>query len=226
MEIEANEEVPGCSHWRGKNCNLNSDDHNGNKEDKKIEEKDKKKEDVVLPDCKKCSEKVLKDALQCDMCDWWIHVDCEGMKRAAYNFFGRYNYLWFCSDCTDGFKTRKDTTSEINENGSCSVKHCRSENAETIDLTKNYLADCKMELLKELKTIIPRLVKESLPQQEKCVDQRMNEKHSIIFQPKDTNENNFSKKTFSEMLKVGLPDKVKELPIQKTLLTILSKEKV
>ena len=43
-------------------------------------------------------------------------------------------------------------------------------------------------------------------------------KHSIIFQPKESNER-YSKETFAEMTKKNLPDRLKNLPVQRTVLT-------
>jgi len=47
--------------------------------------KDEKEEDCQMPDCKKCSKKVGEEdnALQCDMCEWWLHIDCEGMAKSV-----------------------------------------------------------------------------------------------------------------------------------------------
>ena len=84
-------------------------DHGGGVELEEREEEDRNNDNVALADCKKCSKKVIKDALQCDMCDWWIHFECEGMKRSEYNFFGRKtDALWFCSECTVEFRKRKE----------------------------------------------------------------------------------------------------------------------
>ena len=111
------------------------------------------------------------------MCDWWIHFECEGMKRSEYNFFGRKtDALWFCSECTVEFRKRKEQNP-----GSA----------------KNYFDECKKEIIKEMKNIIPILVKESLPPREKVDNNKdASEKHSIIFRPKDAKDNSFSKKNF------------------------------
>ena len=51
----------------------------------------KKKKKVTS--CKICTKdcKSNENALQCDMCDYWIHMGCDGMSKDAYDFFGENN---------------------------------------------------------------------------------------------------------------------------------------
>ncbi len=58
-------------------------------------------------DCKVCSKPCKEKAIKCDMCQWWIHAECEKMTSASYSFFTKHDdYVWLCKDCRAEFRKK------------------------------------------------------------------------------------------------------------------------
>ena len=72
--------------------------------------------------CTNCSEMVVGEsqALQCDLCDSWVHIACLGISEEAYKIYGEFGgqLPWFCSGCRDWFKSQR-----------CCMDRLRSENS-------------------------------------------------------------------------------------------------
>lgn len=52
--------------------------------------------------CGKCGQIVNSDsrALQCDICDHWLHTECAGVSVEAYKLHGKLEgFPWFCKTC-------------------------------------------------------------------------------------------------------------------------------
>ena len=51
--------------------------------------------------CKICKNNVTNSdqAIQCDLCDSWVHIKCNGLNYIDYKFLPNFNYPWFCISC-------------------------------------------------------------------------------------------------------------------------------
>jgi lysophospholipase L1-like esterase len=55
--------------------------------------------------CVICEEEVGKEGVQCDSCEGWCHLECEGITKSAYKVIQRYRGLrWYCVKCIGGLK--------------------------------------------------------------------------------------------------------------------------
>lgn len=53
--------------------------------------------------CGKCSKDVLKDGLECEICERWFHCKCEAVPSATYKALEQDKALhWYCSGCSSG----------------------------------------------------------------------------------------------------------------------------
>ena len=57
---------------------------------------------IVFP-CKICTININnKDiAVQCDICQFWIHIKCNKLNHIDYKFLQGSNDLWYCISCCD-----------------------------------------------------------------------------------------------------------------------------
>ena len=66
-------------------------------------------------DCVICAKDVKdEEALQCDLCDYWFHIECYRMDREDYQKIQDIVELvqWFCRSCVSSFKgLKKQVTS-------------------------------------------------------------------------------------------------------------------
>ena len=56
--------------------------------------------------CKICENNVTNSdqAIQCDLCDSWVHIKCSGLNYIDYKFLQNSNDPWFCiSWCSEIF---------------------------------------------------------------------------------------------------------------------------
>ena len=214
QQHEAFEKVSGIS-WTCIQCRGEIEDveveecENEESEDKNVEDDEVEDKEQEEEKCKVCKDICTENALQCDMCDFWHHIDCEGISKTAYKVLG--SFIWFCQDCTIKYKKQKE------------FKEVNLFDIKTL----------KQEIVDEIRKVIPGLVSDELNKfgknnqdSSKQVHEAQkiknpSTKHSITFQPinKNAEETTYTKKTFSEMLKSGLPEKMKHVPINKTLLT-------
>ena len=53
--------------------------------------------------CKVCEKAVAKthDAIQCDVCNIWVHRDCNKINKQTYKLLQRCDASWFCLICTE-----------------------------------------------------------------------------------------------------------------------------
>ena len=51
--------------------------------------------------CTQCHQNVTwsAEALQCDGCDKWLHINCIGLSQNEYNRLGQTTTCWICADC-------------------------------------------------------------------------------------------------------------------------------
>ena len=52
--------------------------------------------------CGICKKSVNSNhrALQCDICDFWVHIKCNGLSDSDYLRLQLSDEKWFCSKCT------------------------------------------------------------------------------------------------------------------------------
>ncbi len=74
-------------------------------------------------DCKICNKKCKSEdqAIECDRCQKWIHLDCTDISPKAYKVYSEHKmakmgYFWFCNDCRDNITASKDTNNNQIEN--------------------------------------------------------------------------------------------------------------
>ena len=114
---------------------------------------------------------------------------------------------WHCPQCLCSTSLKRTTDEDSNKN--VTPEH----------LLTNFNS-FKQDLYKDLKVIIPELIRTEVNKKGRNMSDppQSSIKHSIIFQPKESNER-YSKETFAEMTKKNLPDRLKNLPVQRTVLT-------
>ena len=51
--------------------------------------------------CKNCKNNVTNSskAIQCDLCDSWVHIKCNDLNYIDYKFLQNSNDPWFCISC-------------------------------------------------------------------------------------------------------------------------------
>ena len=51
--------------------------------------------------CKNCKNNVTNSskAIQCDLCDSWVHIKCNDLDYIDYQFLQNSNDPWFCISC-------------------------------------------------------------------------------------------------------------------------------
>ena len=60
--------------------------------------------------CRKCRKEVRtnSNALECEICDEWFHIECVGVKKEFYAALVKdgslSNFSWYCDDCKRGTK--------------------------------------------------------------------------------------------------------------------------
>ena len=55
------------------------------------------------PACKKAVKRADK-ALECEICNNWVHIKCENLNEAEYAFLGEHKSLhWYCNGCNTHF---------------------------------------------------------------------------------------------------------------------------
>ena len=52
--------------------------------------------------CKICSKSVHNNhkAIQCDVCNQWVHIKCNCLDNSCYNLLKNSTNPWFCAVCT------------------------------------------------------------------------------------------------------------------------------
>ena len=73
--------------------------------------------------CKICENNVTycNEAMQCDLCDSWVHIKCNDLNYIDYKFLQNSNDPWFCiSRCSEifPFNTVKNKNSNFYDNNS------------------------------------------------------------------------------------------------------------
>ena len=88
--------------------------------------------------CSICNKNCLKNqkAIQCDMCDKWCHIGCDGTSDDKYKFYQTTNdnpeIKWFCLYCTIKSNHQKfpftlcDTSDLLNINVSDTMEFCKN----------------------------------------------------------------------------------------------------
>ena len=56
---------------------------------------------VVQFSCLKCNRAAAKNhkAVQCDICDKWVHIACNNLNTYMYKKLQKYNSPWYCICC-------------------------------------------------------------------------------------------------------------------------------
>ena len=67
--------------------------------------------------CKICNIDINNKgrAVQCDICQFWIHIECNKLNHIDYKYLQEFNDLWYCISCCDeilpfGTLTNKNLT--------------------------------------------------------------------------------------------------------------------
>ena len=86
--------------------------------------------------CSICNKNVTANmkAIQCDSCDKWCHIKCQGISSQEYEImvYSSDNAEWLCLYCTIKFNkaqfafTRIDNSDMIKINNSNSLRFCQS----------------------------------------------------------------------------------------------------
>ena len=65
-------------------------------------------------DCSICYKPCTKEqkALECDLCDSWVHISCEGISTKSYLALGEIKNVWFCNACSNKFRENKSIKKE------------------------------------------------------------------------------------------------------------------
>ena len=55
--------------------------------------------------CKICENNVTNSdqAIQCDLCDSWVHIKCNDLNYIDYKFLQNFNDPWFCINAAAKF---------------------------------------------------------------------------------------------------------------------------
>ena len=90
---------------------------------------------IIFPSCNIC-EKIISDkddAIQCGICQVWIHLKCNKLNHIGYKFIQGSSDPWFCLYCCSsvfpfGFLTNKNFSSALlysrNVSENVSNKNC------------------------------------------------------------------------------------------------------
>ena len=72
--------------------------------------------------CKICRLNVKKNAraIQCDLCKYWVHIQCNHLYYIDYKYFQGSNYPWFCPTCCSAISP----FASLNYNGFLSAISC------------------------------------------------------------------------------------------------------
>ena len=109
-------------------------------------------EDEPAP-CKICPVLVMggHPALQCDMCDEWLHIECADVPPDLFEAMGKKkNMIWFCDGCSVEYRMKKDKDNKVEEQTSGQTE------AEEIG---RKIEDMKENIVKEMKECLPKLLK-------------------------------------------------------------------
>ena len=71
-------------------------------------------------------------AIQCDLCDFWIHIKCNGLNANDYASLQKSSEKWFCSKCVYEILPFGETASPLIFNKSLSCAEI-----------KEFLSKCK-----------------------------------------------------------------------------------
>ena len=95
-----------------------------------------------------------QNGIECDVCEVWLHADCEGMKKRDYDYFaGKSSALYVCKRCKGEVKGAKGKIEKLtNEND-----ELRRENEKIMKMMGDIV-----EEMREMKGVIKRELKEEL----------------------------------------------------------------
>ena len=141
-------------------------------------------DDEAPAPCKICPGLVTTDhpALLCDMCNEWLHIKCANVSPNLYKEISKKKKMvWFCDNCSDYYKNQK---------GNKIHASIQTDGPEISDGIGSNFTSFKIDMLAELKTLIPSIVQsemnEHITEKQNPTSQHSNfTKHSIVFQPND-----------------------------------------
>ena len=92
---------------------------------------------VVKYPCRVCSKPVCKNhkAMQCDMCNKWVHMKCNLIDNKTYQKLQDYKHDWYCIDCTSDILPFSKVETPIRNSG-------------------RYLSHKELEIIEELNNAI------------------------------------------------------------------------
>ena len=73
---------------------------------------------IIFP-CIKCNKEVIDDAIQCDLCNHWIHRSCAKITRKDLIKKSSQNQYYFCFSCTEVFPFHDLSYDEFVYENSC-----------------------------------------------------------------------------------------------------------
>ena len=77
-------------------------------------------EDDSIP-CGTCKNICSDSAMECDGCKMWFHIDCGGVTRKDYNYYGnnklcKRGFMWFCIICREKLKSFNFSANSVSDN--------------------------------------------------------------------------------------------------------------
>lgn len=96
--------------------------------------------------CGHCDNIVSDKGLQCEICNWWFHPNCQDISSDTYKFLSKNTGLhWYCKGCERGALKTKQLLSVISEKQDC-LQNEHIKLKEEMRGVKDELATVKEEL--------------------------------------------------------------------------------
>ena len=64
--------------------------------------------------CVLCTKDVKNDAIQCDICGFWVHRKCAKMNKKQLLLKGNPLYYYYCKNCFKEFPFMEVNNDELN----------------------------------------------------------------------------------------------------------------
>ena len=69
----------------------------------KVEKAASEAEEASEEKCGKCNKEVVKDGIECEVCERWFHCKCEKVAVGTYKALEQDKALhWYCGGCSRG----------------------------------------------------------------------------------------------------------------------------
>jgi PHD-finger len=126
------------------------------KTQKKVAVSETKEKELTIEkdECRVCGKNVIKDGIQCEICDEWNHSKCAGITAEAYEFISSNDQThWYCNSCNKGtslmIKEMKRLQEKVQNFELLLVKHKEESKKETEKIVEHQ----QNEVLKEIEKL-------------------------------------------------------------------------